>query len=73
VAIGNTFAGAVIVAMNYSYQFGGLGKKSRESYKARLAAYDAAKIAAQKAKLEQVFQKSSSVGGNNTVFQQKLL
>jgi formate transporter len=73
VAIGNTFAGAVIVAMNYSYQFGGLGKKSRESFKARLANYDAAKIAAQKVKLEQVFQKSSSVGGNNTVFQQKML
>jgi hypothetical protein len=86
VAIGNTFAGAIMVAMNYSYQFGGLGKKSREAFKARLAAYDAAKYAAKKAQLEQVFQKSPSAsssssagagaGGDNksnTVFQQKLL
>jgi hypothetical protein len=36
VIIGNFIAGAVVVAGSYSYQFGAIGKKSREKFRAHL-------------------------------------
>ena len=40
VIIGNFLAGAGIVAMSYSYQFGELGRKSREKFRASLKKYE---------------------------------
>lgn len=37
VILGNFIAGSVIVAGSYSYQFGAIGKKSREKFRAYLA------------------------------------
>jgi len=41
VLLGNAIAGAIVVSASYSYQFGNLGKKSREAFRARLKAYEA--------------------------------
>ena len=41
VVIGNAIAGAFVVSGSYSYQFGRLGRKSMESFKVRLANYEA--------------------------------
>mmetsp|Transcript_75648 Transcript_75648/g.219715 ORF Transcript_75648/g.219715 Transcript_75648/m.219715 type:complete len:351 (+) Transcript_75648:46-1098(+) len=40
VVIGNAIAGAFVVAGSYSYQFGNLGKKSRERFREYLAKYE---------------------------------
>ena len=50
VLIGNAIAGALVVAGSYSFQFGKLGKKKREEFRARLKAYEARKQAEKKAK-----------------------
>lgn len=43
VVIGNAIAGAFVVAASYSYQFGKLGKKSRDEFAKRLIEYEARK------------------------------
>jgi formate/nitrite transporter len=43
VIIGNAIAGAFVVAGSYSYQFGKLGEKSREAFRAKLKEYEARK------------------------------
>ena len=40
VIIGNFIAGAGVVAMSYSYQFGELGRKSREKFQQTLKKYE---------------------------------
>lgn len=40
VIIGNAIAGALVVAGSYSYQFGQLGKRSRDAFRKRLAVYE---------------------------------
>ena len=45
VLIGNAIAGSLVVAGSYSFQFGKLGKKKREEFRARLKAYEARKKA----------------------------
>jgi formate/nitrite transporter FocA (FNT family) len=40
VLLGNAIAGAFVVAASYSYQFGKLGKKSREKFREQLAKYE---------------------------------
>jgi formate/nitrite transporter len=45
VLIGNAIAGALVVSGSYSYQFGNLGKKSRERFQKKLKAYEARKAA----------------------------
>lgn len=40
VLIGNAIAGAFVVAGSYSYQFGKLGRKSRERFREYLAKYE---------------------------------
>ena len=50
VLIGNAIAGSLVVAGSYSFQFGRLGKKKREEFRARLKAYEARKKAEKAAK-----------------------
>ena len=50
VLIGNAIAGAVVVAGSYSYQFGKLGKKSRERFREQLKKYEIRKRAEAQAK-----------------------
>jgi formate/nitrite transporter FocA (FNT family) len=45
VLLGNTIAGAVVVAGSYSYQFGKLGKKSRDRFTEHLQKYEIRKRA----------------------------
>lgn len=40
VLLGNAIAGAFVVAGSYSYQYGKLGKKSREKFREQLAKYE---------------------------------
>jgi formate transporter len=44
VLIGNAIAGAFVVAASYSYQFGKLGRKSRERFREQLAKYEIRKM-----------------------------
>lgn len=43
VIAGNAIAGSFVVAASYSYQFGRLGEKSRNYFKAKLKTYEARK------------------------------
>ncbi len=45
VLIGNAIAGAFVVAGSYSYQYGKLGKKSRERFREQLKKYEIRKRA----------------------------
>lgn len=45
VLIGNAIAGAFVVAGSYSYQFGKLGRKSRERFREQLKKYEIRKRA----------------------------
>jgi formate/nitrite transporter FocA (FNT family) len=54
VVLGNFIAGAVVVAASYSYQFGALGKKSREKYRQHLKAYEIRKQSERDSKVEAV-------------------
>ena len=40
VVLGNAIAGTLVVAASYSYQYGKLGKKSREKFREQLAKYE---------------------------------
>lgn len=44
VLIGNAIAGAAVVAGSYSYQFGKLGKKSRDRFREYLKKYEIRKV-----------------------------
>lgn len=50
VVLGNFIAGAVVVAGSYSYQFGAIGCKSRERFRAHLKAYELRKQSERDAK-----------------------
>jgi formate/nitrite transporter FocA (FNT family) len=50
VVLGNFIAGAVVVSASYSYQFGALGRKSRERFRTHLKAYELRKQAERDAK-----------------------